>query len=43
MKRTTEDMKRISDEAQQASLTCEDALFALEDREARRAERTPQR
>lgn len=40
MKRTTEELQRISDQAQAAAVGCEDALFDLEDREARRAERT---
>lgn len=39
MTRTTEELRRISDQAQSAALACEDALFALEDRETRRAER----
>lgn len=43
MQSTTDELKRISDEAQAASLTCEDALFSLEEREARRAERMPRR
>lgn len=42
LKRFQGEVTKVGDEAQKALLAAEDALAALEDREARRAARTPQ-